>query len=359
MENNRIKHTSIKSWIGVFGGIFLVALLILFAIFINKKDQKDEIVAYVDKEPITAQEITLQINTNRAAMSAYFNDRYQAEYNKDFWTTDYNGEVPVDKLFEEALENSINNKLIQMISKEKGLIDTISFKALLDELNKENESREEAIKNNEAVYGPQQYDEQTYYNMKLSNMLSSLKKSFSSEYALTKEELLQKYEEIRDDYKQEDSVKIAKLSVAYGEDSKITREEAKNRMMDINNDLENGSPLDTILKGLSEEVAYEELTLGERETHNISLGHPLLVQKSINLVPGTFSDVFEEKGAFSLTICMERTDNGYQEYESVEEGIKNVIMEEKFNQMIEERRKNTVITLKEEIIEKMKKEFVD
>ncbi|MFA9377610.1 MAG: hypothetical protein ACERKZ_12745 [Lachnotalea sp.] len=52
----------------------------------------------------------------------------------------------------------------QILLKESGIIEDYSYDKFLEQLTKENEKRKEAIENNQAIYGPKQYDKKVYFD---------------------------------------------------------------------------------------------------------------------------------------------------------------------------------------------------
>ena len=72
--------------------VILLTVIVLCEIYIKKTN--NDVVAIVNNEPITMSELHMQISNNKSMVSAYFNNKYKADYNEDFWITSYEGEIP-------------------------------------------------------------------------------------------------------------------------------------------------------------------------------------------------------------------------------------------------------------------------
>src|SRR5210317_2217379 len=62
------------------------------------------IVARVNEEPISVVHFKRVMQHNRAMVHNYFAQKYNAQDNMDFWTTEYEGETPIKVLRQKTLE---------------------------------------------------------------------------------------------------------------------------------------------------------------------------------------------------------------------------------------------------------------
>ncbi|OCT13016.1 hypothetical protein A8709_22110 [Paenibacillus pectinilyticus] len=142
-----------------------------------------ETVAYINDSPIDERELQLFMNGVKAQVAAYFKQTYNSDDSPSFWTTSFHGEVPIEKVKQSALEQLKEVKVQQLLAQQYSLVDDLSYSAFLGNWTKENQRRKEALKNNQVIYGPKQYDERGYYNYVFSNLVLKVKASFQEKTA--------------------------------------------------------------------------------------------------------------------------------------------------------------------------------
>ncbi len=342
-----------KLWMAI--GVAAV-LVMIFAAMLRFLRSRDDIAAYVGNEPITASELRLQVNNNKSLVSAYFNAAYGAEYGNGFWTTDFNGEVPAEKLIEDSLNTAIRNKVLQIMAKERDILPNISFHYILNELKQENENRRRALQNNEPVFGPQQYDEKTYYDLIMSNTQSALEQALRDEIVITEDEIKQKYNETKSNIINSEAITIGKISIPYGNES-INKEQAEEQIRELKEKLDSRTELGTAI--MSDNVVYEELNLGDKEGHNLSFIYPTMLQKALSLQIGAYSDIFIENNEVILIVCIDRVTNVAEDFENRRESIKTGLLQEKIDRMVTERSEKEEIKINNAVIDRMEQELYD
>ncbi|NOU64778.1 hypothetical protein GC096_12145 [Paenibacillus sp. LMG 31461] len=135
-------------------------------------------VAYINDSAIDEREFQLFLNDVKAQTAGYFKQTYNADDSASFWTTSFQGEVPIEKAKQLALDRLKEVKVQQFLAQEYGLMNDLSYTAFLKNWLTENQRREKAIKNNQVVYGPKQYDERGYYSYVFSNLVLKVKAVF-------------------------------------------------------------------------------------------------------------------------------------------------------------------------------------
>lgn len=135
------------------------------------------VAAYVENYPIYIGEMRLAIEQIKSDTVMYFIDTYGAVQGKDFWEQEFDGENPREKLIGDALMLAARYKKEQIMMLDFGVIteEEMSFEAFCEELKSENQSRREAEKNGEIIYGPTQYTKQGYYDYLHNNRLLDLR----------------------------------------------------------------------------------------------------------------------------------------------------------------------------------------
>ncbi|WNR43850.1 hypothetical protein [Paenibacillus roseipurpureus] len=143
-------------------------------------------VAYINDSAIDEREFQLFLHDVKAQTAGYFKKTYHVDDSPSFWTTSFQGEVPIEKAKKLALDRLKEIKVQQLLAQQYGLIDVddLSYSTFLVNWSKENQRREKAIKNNQVIYGPKQYDEHGYYTYQFSNLVLKVKAAFKEQTAL-------------------------------------------------------------------------------------------------------------------------------------------------------------------------------
>ncbi|UKS26884.1 hypothetical protein LOZ80_36395 [Paenibacillus sp. HWE-109] len=136
-------------------------------------------VAFINGAEIDEREFQLFLQAVKAQVASYFQTNYHAEASPTFWTEAYSGEVPLTKAKQIALEKLTEVKVKQLIAHKRGLLADPGYLSFLDALKKENQRRQEAVRQHRVIYGPQQYDAWGYYTYLLSNLELRIKDSIN------------------------------------------------------------------------------------------------------------------------------------------------------------------------------------
>lgn len=135
-------------------------------------------VAYINDVPIDEREFQLFLNDVKAQTAGYFKQTYNADDSASFWTTSFQGEVPLEKAKQFALERLKEVKVQQILAQKYGLLTDYSYATFRDNWLRENERREQAVKDHQVIYGPKQYEERGYYTYLFSNLVLKVKAVF-------------------------------------------------------------------------------------------------------------------------------------------------------------------------------------
>ncbi|MFB6367691.1 hypothetical protein ACFCP7_27390 [Paenibacillus elgii] len=97
-------------------------------------------------------------------MYGYFHETYGAQDRAEFWTTSFNGEIPLEMAKEKTPEKLNIIKTEQFLAKQYGLTDDLSYKSFKARLTEEYKRRAGAVKKGQPVFGPREYSEIAYFN---------------------------------------------------------------------------------------------------------------------------------------------------------------------------------------------------
>lgn len=350
--NNIKKELKIK-WAFILPGIAVIAALIIFIIKSYGDISGNTVVATVNKEPIIFNEFKSSLSKNRALIYGYFKGTYDADDSKDFWTTSFNGEVPLDKIKEDALKDCIENRVKLIMAKELGLVEDISYKKFYEDFMAENKRRKTAYENNEVIYGPIEYGESEYYGIVNSNIFGKLEETYIENISFSDEELKNFYNENREElFKSPDELKIMKVSVHYLQADNITKEDAQKLMEEVKMNLEIG--MDIKAATMDERLNVEEQLLDYKGTHSYGLINPILTSEALKLNVDEVTEVIDEGGNFNIVQCVEKTNSGYLEFnEGAKDSINRSLAKKEFKAYIEKRIKEADVTINNKVYDRI------
>lgn len=325
--------------------ISLVVIFIFAMGLIYKGYNKEKIVATVNNESISVDEFQLIMNDNITSVTSYFSSKYNVDSSeKDYWTSSFEDEVPLEVLKEKTLEQCVDIKLSQIVAKEKGVIDDISYSEFQKRLVEENKRRKESVENNEPIYGPVEYRERDYFEYELTNIIIK-----SKDYIMNKEisfegDVINKYyDEIKDEYfKIEDTIKVQQIFIQF-KDEDINKYKELSEEVKIK--LENNEDLNSLIEeGVIEvtERAFTPESASEDENKNSELRDSVY-----NLKLNEISDLIEVGNGYYIMKCVSINENGYKDIEEVEGLVKTYYADERYNEVIEEMKKNADININE------------
>lgn len=121
-------------------------------------DEQNPVVATVAGEPVTAEEYQGYAYDYLSQAALEFSTQYNADANQaDFWRTEYGGQTPLEWVKERADADMARNKGLQVLARELGLYDEISWQDQNKNFESENKWRQQKVAAGEVIYGPKQF----------------------------------------------------------------------------------------------------------------------------------------------------------------------------------------------------------
>jgi hypothetical protein len=356
---NNSKFILNKKWAIILSGIAIIAIVIILIMKSFGDINENTVVATVDSEPITFNEFKNSLSNNRALIYGYFKGTHDADDNKEFWTTSYNGEVPLDKIKEDALKDCIEIRVKLIMAKELGLVEDISYQKFYQDFIAENKRRKTAYENNEVIYGPIEYDESEYYGIVNSTIFGKLEEAYIKNKEFSEESLKNYYDENREElFKSPDELRTIKVYVHYLSADNITKEEALKLMEDVKSNLEAG--MDIKSATMDERLIVEEQLLDPRGAHSYGLLNPILTSEALKLNNGEVTEVIDEGGNFNIVQCIEKSNSGYLEFnEGAKDSISKSMAKKEFKTIIESRIKEAVIIKNKKVYDRIDEQDVN
>ena len=185
----------------VFHSVKVIPIIVLMISFFHCSPVINDsaVVFLVNGEPVTVTEFKLEMHQGHlAATYGYFYQKHGAQDCKDFWTSRFNRENPLEYAKEQTLAALKERKVQQIQFKKYGIRDDISFSQFQKDLKKENQHRKEALADNQVIYGPVEFQEYNYLNYCFSNDLIKLKEVLAADvFSITETDLKKHYNAVK------------------------------------------------------------------------------------------------------------------------------------------------------------------
>lgn len=304
-------------------------------------NDSDFSVLTVNGEPVYSQEFKLIMGDNIPIIYSYFKTKHGVEGTKDFWTTNFEGEKPLEFLKKKTLDKVIEIKTEQILCKKKGIIKDISYPVFLESLKNENNLRKEKIKKGQVIYGPQEYGEKEYFFYLLSNQIIDLKDELlQTDFAIRDEALKKLYEEQKNsEFVKPPQMKVEVLGLiwnakntnagyyAFKEEVRLADEKLK-----ANVSIKEIS--DYFSKKANMKIKLSEVKIDE---NNIKTGADEFYEawsQMVKLKMGEKGSNYNENGDYYIYKCIEKLSTGYRPFEEVKDAVKSNYINEKFSELL-------------------------
>lgn len=243
-------------------GLATAAVLLFFQLQAQDsiRLEADTPLAKINEDELTLAELKHFIQVHRASVIDYFIREHGADVHAGFWHQQFQGEVPGERLLAAAIEEAVRMKVELQLARQHGVVSEISYRALLQEMEKENERREAAIARGEAVYGPSRFDESSFIDFYKSKTAALLKETIADSQLLPSEQQLKLYyESVKTElYPVEDRILFEKFSITYkqnGEHSERMKEQMLRAAEALTQRLVAGDSAEASIKALEADFA--------------------------------------------------------------------------------------------------------
>lgn len=214
------KLHSKKIWL-IIGIITLIIIVITVFLLVRLFGQNNPVIATFEGEQITLKEYELFVEEARSEVLNDINARYESVMvDEKFWTTALeDGEVPGQMVQKKALEAAKEMKAHQILYREAGLIEDISYAGFKKAFHKENRRRQNAIKKGEPIYGPETLEALDFWEYWSEHLNSEYKTNIPLSTPVPSESsLVQFYMEERKNqpsWKSSDTITAQKVLIPY------------------------------------------------------------------------------------------------------------------------------------------------
>lgn len=321
----------------------------------------DKTVAIVDGEPIAIMEFMLFLEDEIATTHSYFYELYGDKvYHEGFWQEEIGGQVPIKMAKEKALEKVVELKIQQILMAEYDLWKNISYDALIQAMNEENQRRKNAIENGEIVYGVTDFEIKTYLSYVFSNTQIELKaKLVESVFKPEEQTLIAYYDEFKENsYRLEDRIDVQKLYIKPSEDIdqafEISIDEMNDFLLSIPQANYSEGGFDESVIALAPEgyeivvETYSFLPENAKADYNQNF---TLLKAAQELTVGQLSEPILDRHGMTVMYIIGKETTGFRSYESVRSSVLKVWADEAYVSYINKLINSSNITINEELYE--------
>lgn len=342
---------------GYTAGVMVLSVITIIVIMgpvLPESSRQNHSIATVNGTPIHVNEFRKAIQANKAQVTDYFYDKYNAQPSASFWTTAYGGEIPLEVLKKKALEECVRIKVQQIIAKEQGVMPDISYEGFLNSLKIENNRRQKAIDEHKVIFGPVQYTENAYFEYWMRNAILSVTKNLAKNGWKPDEQQSRQFYEANKSrlYQAPASVKVKQISLSFLDSGRNINErlksEAKGQMEAALTHIASGIPFEQAAREMGQRV---QVTEQQYKIDNlVHVSRSPVIQAAQNLEQGEVSGVIEENGSFYIIKCLENDKSGSrdQPFDRVKDRVVNDYMDRRYKEYVHQRISDAEIVLNEE-----------
>ncbi|MBP3961573.1 peptidylprolyl isomerase [Paenibacillus lignilyticus] len=356
-KRNRFKNTYLWLFVAV---IAVCCTAFILAGKSSDENWKSGVVATVDDEPITVEEFMPKLVKHRSEILAYFKKKHNVEPDKGFWTSSYDGEIPGEMLKKAALDECITIKVQQIAGKEKELVKDISYSQFLKDLHAENARRKTAVENKKVIYGPEQYTEDVYFSKLFTDMTHKLMDEVNEQHPVSEEEIKHYYDHAisENKYKKIDQVKVEKIAFLFKAGDDKSKAAAKELAEEAQLKLADGDHVQALSarygKNSAIHIESGEQIFDSTTSHDdyMPATHEF-TETAVGLAVGQVSGVFEYNKAYYVVKCIEKTEEGFNKLEEVNDSIAQAVKEQKFASYVDDLVKKATVVIDKEVYSKL------
>ncbi|QHW32945.1 peptidyl-prolyl cis-trans isomerase [Paenibacillus rhizovicinus] len=318
------------------------------------------VVATIDGEPVTAAEFLGMQTTKRAGVYDYFQQTYKLGDTPDFWTSAYGGERPADKLREETMTAIAGDKVQLMLAKQEGIVQDITYEAVLKQWESENKRRAQTLKKGGLVYGPAHLDAAFYYDTWLTENVERLKAKLAQRDAFTEAQVNAYYEQHIADYIGQATIRTSVVSLTcQPEDCKAADSSARKQMEQVRAGLAAGEDWTTLeerYKNSGSAVQFASRTFDAASAKEDTMMDPLLLQAAKKLHRNEVSGLVEENGVLYVVKVLSVEQPKAVPVSEFSGQIRKQLSDEAYAKLIAARTKQADIVIDHRVYDKLEAE---
>lgn len=280
------------------------------------------------------------LRTMYEARNDVLSDHAAAGISLTDWKTETALGDPCRLTMERTLDILSEYYAVGLVAQERGYLSDASYDAMLQDMERINRQRQEALDSGVIVTGIPAFTVADYITYRATSIrLQFCNDPNNPEYQVTDEEILQRYEADRHNlYRQPDSMELVFLTVSGADDTLAQKFELlRQRSAQI------GSLAAAMEEYPELSGYYQEISVNSGTYSIYARSHGDVLACADGLQSGEISQVFRQEGWLCLVQCLERTSQQYVPLEEVESIVVQSIREDRYDALIEELMENTSI----------------
>ncbi|WP_139993498.1 peptidylprolyl isomerase [Paenibacillus paridis] len=320
-------------------GIVAVAAL-LAAAFLPSHSKGNAVIMEVGGLPVTHNEFLLYMSKEKGEVTNYFNVTYGAEDSKHYWTETFGDERPIDRLKEQAMDEAVKGKTLQLLAMEKGLIEDSSFQSFVMNWEQNNEGRAKSLEKGEAIFGLGEYELSQYYFYSLSNVRLDLEKKLGEgELKVSEQEVSESYRTHEAEFENQTQITFDEFSIPYSDGDRAEVLESINLAL---KSLDSGAEFSEVAKEYSKDgIRKSSIILNDQQS---PLKADFMLQQAAKpLKVGEHSSVIDTSTSFTIIRLIEKKEGYAVPLASVESQLQSEVLANKFNRYLEEKAKDVTV----------------
>lgn len=297
--------------------IFLLIVLMVSLIFTGSKEYRP--VMKINNEKVVEEEYKMIINKYQANVKNNYNNE---EINrKDFWTTNINGETPLNVIMNLAEEELVRKKILSELAKSNDINIETDYKSLKEMMSDENKRRNLEEASNEMAFGLSSYKIEEFYQYIYYNLEGKVKESLKKDKEISDEELEKIYEYNKSKYRYDIGVKML-IGEFNGEENNV-----ETFSQNVFNEIKSEKSIDD-LRAKFPEVNFYELEMNSFNTQEGKSGiYRLRWEIASNMKKNEVCKPFKVGENVLVMKCIEKVKNGVQSFEEVKGVLKSQIQD--------------------------------
>lgn len=347
-----------KKKICIFITIAALAILVFLVLFISR----NHFSLTINGNKIDKEEFLNAASLRKYEVTSYFTGKSKGSVDAGFWEREADGELPYEKLADEAVEELKYFYAVYGLAREKGYVQDESYDAFLKRWELENAVRKEKIEKGEAVYGLSEYTLELYREYEMDTLQKQYCEDLENEgMDITDEDRERYYEEHKDYYRQEDDRTLDYIKIPYEAEGLGEQEVSslKSCLTSIYKKMDQTHSLKELARQEPEAAPYlEHADIAAEELNIYSRSISDILEYAWELSAGESTAVLDENGCLYLIECTDRKENDFVSISDVKDNINKTLREENYNKIIEERAADSTVEGDMEAVYKFMKEHV-
>ncbi|OPA76697.1 hypothetical protein BVG16_16120 [Paenibacillus selenitireducens] len=334
----------------LIGGMIVILMLVMVVIYrsVALASAEDTVVFTIDNEAIPEEEFRLFLQQNKALTTSYFKRKYNVDYGDGFWTTTYHGENPMDYVRQKTVEDLKKIKIEQMLMKEHGVLQDVSFATFLKQLDSENDERQLKLRNQQPIYGPKTYRANEFYSYTQSNnyqrLIDTLVKQRKD--TLSDEILKPLYEEVKSSYFHQGYVfEYEKITAPTRQPLEEIQQQVKMTHQQVEDAVAAWQEPAAIT------VERETLDIDEKSKDDDRAQY--LQELFQSMQAGDFTEAEESDDGVIVYRLLATKDKGYEPYDQVKAALIQIYVQKQLEQEVQRRLSDANIQIHEEVMKRI------